>query len=258
MKMKIDKSIVTGNFSRHALSYDKHAGIQKKAAALLEKVLPKGGISNILEIGCGTGSYTEILRSRFKGAKIRAIDISGPMVTVAKEKMGGDMVCFEVGDIEDMELIGEYDLITSNAVFHWLGPLEDTAKKLKRSLAFSGKIVFSSFGPKTFPELKWSLKRVVGRDISITPDGFPEKKEMEGVLRAYFKDVKVTERLIRESHPSIYELLRKIKYSGTRGLGIDVKRLWSRALLKKIEEEYAAEYGSIEATYQVFFCEAAK
>ena len=38
----------------------------------------------------------------------------------------------------------------------------------------------------------------------------------------------------------------------------DVRKIWSPDLLNKIEREYVLRFGSIEATYQVFFCEALK
>jgi hypothetical protein len=56
----------------------------------------------------------------------------------------------------------------------------------------------------------------------------------------------------------VHDLLRTIKYSGTRGRGSTLKKTWSPALLKKIEREYREAFGSVEATYQAFFCEAVR
>ena len=52
------------------------------------------------------------------------------------------------------------------------------------------------------------------------------------------------------------ELLKKIKYSGTRGGNACMRKIWSPDLLKRIECEYIEKFGSVEATYQVFFCKA--
>jgi len=251
----LDKRTVVNNFSEHASSYDQNSGVQAESAAMLARILPKNGVKNILEIGCGTGNYTSILKGIFKDASIKAIDISWPMVKAARQKLKEEKVTFEVGDIEEMGLDGKYDLITSNAAFHWLGDLSGVIKKTKASLEDGGALIFSTFGPKTFLELKASLQFAVSRAVTFTPDAFPGKTDIEGVLSKHFKRVKMAERLIRESYPSLRDLLNKIKHSGTRGAGADIGRAWSPGLLKKTEGNYLERFGSIEATYQVFFCE---
>lgn len=252
----MDKKTVINNFSQYASSYDRYADVQNEAAGMLARMLPKDSVTDILEIGCGTGNYTALLKKIFKYAKIRAIDISEPMVKLARQKLNDDGVFFEVGDVEEVELGGAYDLITSNATLHWFNSLEGVIKKAERSLAESGLFLFSAFGPMTFSELRSSLGFASGENASITSDLFPGKRDIEGNLKKYFKNVKITERLIRESHPSLHELLKKIKYSGTRGHGAEIRKIWSPDLLSKIEKEYMGRFGSIEATYQVFFCEA--
>ena len=250
------KEAVLNNFSKYASSYDRYADVQNEAAGMLAKMLPKGEITKIFEIGCGTGNYTAILKDTFKYADIRAIDISGPMVRLAAHKLNDDRISFEVGDAEEAALCGEYDLITSNATFHWLGNLDGIIKKAEASLKNEGALIFSSFGPKTFSELKASLHSAIGRAIAFTSDTFDGKSDIENALSKYFKRVKISERLIRESHPRLRDLLHKIKYSGTRGAGANIGKAWSPGVLKKIESIYLERFGSIEATYQVFFCEA--
>lgn len=82
------KEALRKDFSRCAHSYDKYANIQHLAAGELLKELPAKGIRNILEIGCGTGNYTFLLKHKFKAAKITAVDISREMIAVARQKFG--------------------------------------------------------------------------------------------------------------------------------------------------------------------------
>ncbi len=257
-RQRIDKAALVNNFSKYASSYDEYSGVQSETAGMLARILPKGGVKNILEIGCGTGNYTSVLKDAFKDARIKAIDISGPMVEAARQKFGEERVAFEVGDIEAIEPGGIYDLITSNAAFHWLGDLDGVIKKTSASLKNNGALIFSAFGPKTFSEIGASLHSVIGRAVAFTPDTFPGKADIENALSRHFKRVKITERLIRESYPCLYDLLNKIKYSGTRGMSANIGKAWSPGLLKKMEDNYLECFGSIEATYQIFFCEAVK
>jgi len=254
----IRKAAAVDNFSRYASSYDDHAGIQKKTAGILLGRLPEGDISDILEIGCGTGNYTLLLKDKFEGAGITAIDISGAMIEIARQKIGDGRVDFIVGDAVRIDPGGGYQIVTSNAAFQWLGDPGGIIKKTKDALADKGTLAFSSFGPGTFLELKSALSSAAGRDVSLATDFFPAKAELEGSLRRHFKSADITERLIRESYPSLRGLLTDIKYSGTRGPGADMGKAWSPGLLKKIEDKYLERFGAIEATYQVFFCEGRK
>ena len=43
------------------------------------------------------------------------------MVKLARQKLNDERTSFEVGDAEEITLGEEYDLITSNVTFHWLG-----------------------------------------------------------------------------------------------------------------------------------------
>jgi malonyl-CoA O-methyltransferase len=256
MEVKLDKETITNNFSKHASSYDKYAGVQSEAAGMLAKMLPEDGVGHILEIGCGTGTYTEMLKDKFKSAKIKAVDISEPMVRLARKKLDDDRVSFETGDAEAMDIGSGYNLITSNAVFHWLCDLDNIIEKTRQALAPDGVLAFSIFGPNTFSELKMSLISATGQDVFIASDMFYEKVRIQNFLQKHFENVEVEERLIKEKHLSVHELLRKIKYSGTRGKSVCMRKVWSPDLLKKIECEYIKNFGSIEATYRVFFCKA--
>lgn len=254
----MNKSVIAGNFSKYASSYDRNAVVQSEAAAMLSRLLPKDGVQNILEIGCGTGNYTALISRIYKDAGIKAIDISSAMIKAARQRLSEGRAAFEVADAEAFDLAGEYDLITSNAAFHWFSDLDGVIKKAEGSLKDGGALIFSSFGPKTYLELKAALHAAIGRAFSFTPDAFPGKQDLERKLAKYFKTIKVAERIIRESYPSLRDLLNRIKYSGTRGAGADIGRSWSPGLLKKIEDNYLERFGSIEATYQIFFCEAKK
>ena len=254
----MNKETIANNFSEYASSYDHNTDIQQETGRMLAKMLPGEGVANILEIGCGTGGYTSVLKEAFRHARIRAIDISGAMVRLARQKLNDERISFEVGDAEEVSLGDEYDLITSNAVFHWFSDLEGVVRKAERSIRENGTLAFSALGPITFSELRASLNSATGEKIPIASDLFPKKADIEGILKKYFKDIKITERLIRESYGSLHELLKKIKYSGTRGRGADIRKMWSPDLLKKIEREYIGRFGAVEATYQVFFCEAKK
>jgi len=76
--------------------------------------------SEVLEIGCGTGS-TAIAHAPYVG-HIRATDLSSRMIEIAADKAGQAGVAnvdFEVSDIEDLKVSAEsVDVVMAHSVLH--------------------------------------------------------------------------------------------------------------------------------------------
>ena len=128
----IDKSLVEKNFSRYACYYDAYSTVQNLSASDLAAGIGESKFKSILDIGCGTGNYTALLRNKFPGARIKALDISGEMIKVAKEKLRGGEIEFIVGDGEALNLREKFDLISSNASFQWFTNLGGLLKQVTR------------------------------------------------------------------------------------------------------------------------------
>ncbi|MBN2453825.1 MAG: methyltransferase domain-containing protein [Candidatus Omnitrophica bacterium] len=246
--------IIERNFSRHAGLYDEYADVQSLAADELIKRVPDGAFGRILDIGCGTGNYTLLLRDRFKTAEIEALDISADMVRVARHKCGGKRIGFIIADAERYDPAGLFDLITSNATFQWFDDLGRALERYTAALAPGGYMSFSTFGPLTFHELSRSIKETAGSGVGISSGGFPAAGTVASLLKKYFTDSSVEERTVKRSYASLGELLRHIKYTGTRGRGVEGMFNGRRGILSAVEKEYRLKFGRIEASYQIFFC----
>ena len=71
---------------------------------------------SVIDIGCGPGNSTEVLRRAFPDAEILGIDSSPEMVSQARERLPD--VTFEVMDARGIP--GDYDLIFSNSCIQWI------------------------------------------------------------------------------------------------------------------------------------------
>ncbi len=249
-------SVITRNFSRHSHLYDKYAHVQSLAARELIDKLGGKEYSQILDIGCGTGNYTLLLRKKYKGANITALDISHDMVDAARSKCGNNGIEFIVADAEKISFSDGFDLITSNATFQWLSDLEASVRKYRQALTSGGSMVFSVFGPLTFCELGQSLKEVLGGSASISAENFLGEENLSKIMKSCFREFFTEERFITEEYGSLKQLLDNIKYTGTRGEGVENLAAGKRGLFGKIEEAYLTKYDSIRATYQIFYCGA--
>jgi malonyl-CoA O-methyltransferase len=254
----IDKEVVKRNFSRYAHYYDRYSTMQNLCATNLITKLDGSCFADILDIGCGTGNYTELLREKFPKARIKALDISGEMIEVAKGKLQDERIEFITADGETIDFKEHFDLISSNASFQWFEDLEKALSRYKGCLAENGVILFSTFGPLTFCELDNSLKEFNGGEAAISSCNFFERAEIEKALKRWFRSAKIEEKLYKERYDSLPELLKKIKYTGTRGNGIIKNGFWTPKIMSDLDKIYKEKYKNIIATYQVFFCRGIK
>jgi malonyl-CoA O-methyltransferase len=252
-----DKSVIIRNFSKSAYKYDEYAGIQRLAANYLIDEIPKIELKQILEIGCGTGIYTRLLRKKFRFSRIRAVDISENMIIKACKNMQTDSVEFETVDAEKMILKEKYDLITSNSVFHWFESIEKAISRFSNALNKDGWLVFSVFGPSTFPELASSLRKINKEsNMQVASCDFWGKEKLEKLLAGLFSRISVKEITIQREYPSLTGLLKEIKYTGTQGSAARGSHIWTRGLISALEDAYIDDNGRIVATHQIFLCGA--
>lgn len=260
----MDKETLIRNFSRYAYTYDKYAHVQRRAARELIGMMKEDGISNILEIGCGTGNYTLLLRERFRDARLKAIDISAKMLEVAEEKLKDETIEFVEADAETIDLEQEFDLISSNACFQWFEDLEKTIKKYKDVLKKNGIILFSTFGPATFCELNSILKCIL-KNSSVEANHFLTREKVADILRRNFKERQLREVIYEEFFPTLRDLLEKIRYNGVRGGGFSDRAFFTPRIFRQLEQAYLDKFSAVNngekrlrASYQIFYCRALK
>lgn len=249
------KDRIKRNFSRYAAYYDRYSNIQDLCALHLIDMIQQKRFNRILDIGCGTGNYTKLLRRRFPLAKIKAMDMSHGMVEAANRKLSDENVEFIAADAEKINLKDQIDLITSNVSFQWFEDLEKTVTRYRDLLAANGHLLFSIFGPKTFIELDLCLKALFNEDISICSCTFMDSDKIKSILEKIFDEVLVKKMVLREECGSLQELLMKIKYTGVRGNGVNGKSLWTPGILKNLEKIYRKNAGSISVTYELILCQ---
>ena len=98
-----------------ALYDQKHDFVAKCGEGLLA-FLPENPAQDILDLGCGTGTLTARLAAR--GGRVIGVDSARPMVERARAQY--PELTFEVCDALALPLEGEFDVVFSNAVFHWI------------------------------------------------------------------------------------------------------------------------------------------
>lgn len=135
-------------------------------------------VNDILEVACGTGAHTVLLKER--GYSILGIDINKEMLDVAKEKIKD--VEFIQGDMRKLKLRRKFDcilcLFSSVAYNQNYDELEQTLKNFYNHLKEKGILVFDNgFFKDTFVEGYSRIDVVDEKDLKLARFSSSQKLE---------------------------------------------------------------------------------
>lgn len=143
------------------------AAYQKKLEITRSYLTPE---SNVLEFGCGTGS-TALAHASFAG-HIRATDVSGKMIAIAKSKADDQSVknvTFEQVDIESLNAPGgSFDMVMGHSILHLLDDKEAAIARAFDLLKPGGVFITSTV---CLSNSFWYLKPIlsIGRFFGVLP-----------------------------------------------------------------------------------------
>ena len=254
------------NFARRVRSYDRHAGMQRRMAHSLVALAPEviGRARRILEIGCGTGYLTQLLRRANPEARLVALDLDASLVEMARRRLGAAAgVAWLVADGEG-PLGGAYDLIIANATFQWFTRPAATLANYYQSLAAGGSLAFSTLGPRTFQELAGALgQAAAGLKLSKFPkipaQDFGDRETWSDRLsQAGFRQVHLSREMVTTSFPSVRQFLKALQATGVTN---PRPSPFSPRLLHAMSAAYQASYGkngAIPVSYEMIWAVARK
>ncbi|MCW5589191.1 MAG: class I SAM-dependent methyltransferase [Legionellales bacterium] len=103
---------------------------------------------NILDLGCGSGWYTETLLNQ--GAKVTAIDNCEEMVTFTRKRVKSQARCIQADlskpllDLDD----NSFDILVAPLVIHYIENWYSLFAELNRVLKPGGQFIFSTHQPQ--------------------------------------------------------------------------------------------------------------
>jgi SAM-dependent methyltransferase len=120
-------------------------------AELLEFAAPSPA-DRVLDVGCGCGTTT--LQLRAQTASARGLDISTPMLAVARSRAVGTDVVFDEADAQTAVFAAAYDLVFSRFGVMFFGDPVAAFANLRTALAPNGRIVFACW--RALAENTWA------------------------------------------------------------------------------------------------------
>ncbi|MCR5535816.1 MAG: malonyl-ACP O-methyltransferase BioC [Succinivibrio sp.] len=239
----ISSKALNRSFSLAAATYTEAASMQARMAGILAQRIPvyaEAKPVKVLELGCGTGLFTSCLLEKLAHTRLTLClnDLSAPMLRQCLKTVPEGLECeTRCGDLRQIELGSDYDLIASNCVLQWIDPLQETLKRLALSLKDGGVLLFSDFGVRHFEEIK--ALTGIGLDyLSVS--------ELKAALAAAGFEAEIHEELIKLDYASVKELLRSLALSGVNRVG---QGLWTAQRLQKFRLDYEARFSSAKGVY---------
>ncbi len=246
------KTAIADAFGKAACGYDKHAQFQREVGTQLLQQLPDSLTGmKVLDIGCGTGFFSEILAD--KGAIVTAADLSPEMLLQAQQRCGTKVRRYCQADAEKLPFDEqEFDMVFSNLALQWCEDLADPLRELQRVTKLCGKVVFSTLAAGSLIELKQTWAKI---DTYQHVNQFLTKKQINIAL-AQSGAVKhhLDFRAMKLWYSSAYALMRDLKGIGATHVAKRAVGLTHRSTLLRVESEYQSYKngdGLLPATYQV-------
>lgn len=87
----------------------------------------------VMDLGCGTGTITHLLKDRFQNAHVTCLDLAENMLEMAKIKLDNySNINYITGDFYNFKFQEKYDLILSSLAIHHLCSGEDKREFYKK------------------------------------------------------------------------------------------------------------------------------
>lgn len=136
---------MTGGLAGEIDRLEAQAALTASKELFLLRALGAGDVSDVLEVGAGSGSFTIRLRDEFPNASVHALDPDVALLDSAKQRLDSTVEFIE-GTCENIPLPNaSIDLVIARFVLQHLADPVDACREIRRVLRPGGRIVVIDF-----------------------------------------------------------------------------------------------------------------
>ena len=252
----IDKKVIAQSFGLAANTYDSVAHFQRWVGNNLLDKIPNCYPEVIVDLGCGTGYFSEAISLKFPGSQYIGMDLSEGMTRFAKSHHAMEYE-WVTGDADSLPFKdGSVDLIFSSLAIQWCSDLSHLMEEVKRVLSPGGLFVFSTLLDGTLGELKSAWSEVDDRqhvnDFFLKENYQSACHDAGLIVNLLDQETKVL------AYQKLTELMRELKGLGAHKLNAERSTgLMGRNKLSAVisaYEKFKVPEGYLPASYNVLWC----
>lgn len=254
MMKQIDKTLVAERFARARKTYAREAKVQRQVAekmiGLIEAHTARIKYRDIVEIGCGTGAFSRLLKERLQPESCLFNDLCPEMEEFVAALCDGNNpaagrrgcfettslfesgIRFEAGDAEQLTFPRPLDLIASCSTFQWFSDLQRFFHRAHAALNDGGILAFTTFGEENMRE----IRSLTGSGLDYTSPS----RLREMLHEASFDILHFEEEVVSLSFPSPKDVLKHLRMTGVTGT---TKSMWTPHRFALFCREYEARFG---------------
>jgi trans-aconitate methyltransferase len=139
-----------------AKDYENHSRSQQIWGLELLSKLKLETNKHVLDIGCGDGKITAEIAGIVKNGNVIGIDSSEEMIKLAKNKYPPDSnpnLHFRILDARQLDYRDEFNVVFSNAVFHWIDDHKSLLHRINLCLRRGGRTIIQMGGKGNASEI---------------------------------------------------------------------------------------------------------
>ncbi|CAM4464066.1 malonyl-ACP O-methyltransferase BioC [Vibrio agarivorans] len=248
-----EKQAIADAFGRAAETYDRHAEFQRDVGhRLLDKLPQDLNGKRILDLGCGTGYFSQKLLER--GATVVCGDLSLAMLDVAKRRCNDSKrAAFYQVDAECLPFDrGEFDYVFSSLALQWCEDLSLPLSEAKRVTRQGGQVLFSTLLEGSLYELAMAWSEI--DSYQHVNDFISPNRLKIALAQSHCANHDLDLPTITVWYPTAFAVMRDLKGIGATHVSGRGQGLTSRKTLNQVEmayQKFKNQQGLLPATYQV-------
>ena len=232
----IQKDLVQHRFEKAFASYGEHACLQQTMSHTLfaqwQSHSPQ--TARLLELGCGTGNLSHLLARLPDLQTLYLNDLCAASACLLQGFTGRLCSEFIGGDMDSIAFPQHLDAVVSSSALQWSQDLPALLAKISASLKPQGWLVFASFGPSHYQE----IKALTGIGLH-----YPCLADITQCLQADFDVLWQSETPHTQSFASPMAVLQHMRQTGVSGIS---KQVWTKTKLQAFCHDYQATYATAD------------
>jgi ubiquinone/menaquinone biosynthesis C-methylase UbiE len=127
---------------------------EKHEIRALRRMTPITNIGIALEIGCGNGYGTRLIKANFCPMKIEAIDLDEKMIRIARRKNRDSSIQYHVMDASTLSFTDRaFDAIFDFGIIHHIPNWKDCISEMHRVFKVNGEVILEEISTDTVSTL---------------------------------------------------------------------------------------------------------